>query len=631
MFRYLISGLSHHDPDVRAITRRRRNLLLAVVGVVVATLCAFGLRVLFSERKMGRLVVETRVYLLEGEVSKANSVALAAFERAPNDPRSLRAMGYFASYIGAEEAKLFWGMLESGHGGCSVEDYLLRIVFAERRGELELAVGLAEEALARYAEDGELLIEASRLASSSQVGDWAAAMKWADMAVARLPADDMRPGYRRAVALLRGRLGGPGEMNAAVIELTRVGRRVDDLALEALGELIDFAQRGEMGVIDAEGLFSLVDEHPDAPFSMKLDVFNAMIKAVPQEGELVMERAMEGWEALDGAELRTLCEWINDQRAYGRTLEIVSDEKMRSFPELVGPRAEAMLNLGRFKKLEEILSIPKLALPEAHRHYILARATAAAGWPVGGEDLENHLQAAESASKNAARPDVAMAVGRLAMESGYFRLARRTFNYARGYPHTGVDAERALLELADETSEPLEAADHARRIAQLLPESIDARAESLARRLKSGGELELVLAEAKELGDRHPDRRDVGVVLARARAIHGMVVKEEGERASGAEASVAAAASPSQSASSATTGKVSAPAPSAISASAVRVPDQGGLPAGVPGPRSGVVPGAAPLRLPGLAPGIIPGTGTMSGSVFGKLPGKPANSSGNGS
>ncbi len=573
--------------------------MLALVALAMVTPSSMVVRKILAEREMNRWLRETHAFLLQDERSKANATALKAFQRSPNDPRSLRAMGYFASYIGAEEAQLFWDMLESGHGGCTSEDYQIRIFCAEQRGEPELAVGLADEALLRYPDEGELLIVASKLHASREIGNWTIAAQWADKAKEYLPPGDIRPELMRAVAILRGRLGGPVEVNTAVVDLARISKREDGLGLEALGELIEMGQSKDVSLIDLEGLLQLVREHPESSFTMILDVYDIMIAAVPQDARKVRNRAISNWEELDGPELLALCNWLNSHRDYEQTMKIISDELMRSVPELVGPRAESLLNLARFKKLEELLSMPRLSLPEAHRHYILARATKAAGWPVGGESLHDHLQAAETACRGAVRPDVAMAVGRIARESGYLSLARRVYEFAEEYPETAVDAERALLQLADETENPVEAAERARRIAELLPESIHAQAEALERKLEAGVELELVLARIEELAARHPDRDDLGEVRSQARRMHGMEVSEQRESITVAVESAAAR-----------------PARNADSPGVVPEKTSTGSSSQLQVSRLVPVAGHPPGKLPGMSPDVIPGTGTMSGSVF---------------
>lgn len=519
MLRQLIQNINHEDPDIRARARRWRILILLLFLVFVVTPSAIGLRKILVERRLDRLFAKTKSYLAEGDISKANVSALDAFEEASEDPRALRAMAYFASYVGVEQAGYFWGLVETTGGGCTAEDYRHRIASAERRGETGLALGLADKALAKFPVEGEILLAGSRAAIAA--ADWSTSLELASRAAGVLPVDDMRPVLRSAIATVYGGLGGQARIDAAINELARMAARADSDALEALRVLAELGQSGASRVRPEEVL-RLLSLHPDPPLPLVFDVYDLLIQRVPQDTTSILEKASAEHAAMSGPDLLHLAKWLNKHYAFSQTLEVLPASRVAEYPELVGPRAEALLVQGNFYDLERMLAIPNLALPEAHRYYILAEASGLAGRPVGGRDFEDHLNMAEGACRREIRPDMSLLVGSLAMRSGLAGLARRAFGYAASSPAYGVEGERKLLALADSLVDRIAAAEHARRIAELLPESIEAQAEAVDRILDSGGELELALLKAEELAEFYFSKPLVTRVLTRARSMHGM-------------------------------------------------------------------------------------------------------------
>ena len=493
--------------EVRQLRRKKfvRRLLTLGVPALVLVVVAVALAVPRIKDWRARQFA-TQAFLLrqEGKLQEAFNNAAAAVQLRPGLPEARRA---------------YAGMLLAGgqSEGLGVFNQLVADGFATTEDRLELA-----EAALRFNDAATAEREALYLLQQGQNTPRALFIlarvrlmqqKLPDALQALRESIESGGGPDPSILLARLQMAANTQesINAALDLLRPLARQQDKAGLEALMVLV---ASPALKTAEGPGWVAALRSHPEAGDEQKLAAASAAIQLRPAQYAGIVRRTMD--EYRDGpVETRAqLARWLNQNREYDGTLEVISAGEAALRSDLFLIRLDAMAGRGDWAGIAEVLKGENIPL---HSSVVLLYRGRAAR-ETGETDFSASLY--RRAVIEAARtPDIMWYVINYLQRVGEDRVLEQELLRLTDNPATARQALQALVPIVQKRQDAGELFGLYERMLRLLPAEAAVQNDHRYFAALTGRRADV--SGGRELVDRHPRMLAYRITLALAHLKNG--------------------------------------------------------------------------------------------------------------
>lgn len=417
--------------------RKRRYLILAVLAVLLAA-GAWAARPAYHAFKHWRalqLVQASERALQAKDFATAEEKAGAALRLWPDDVRMLRqeARVLLIGNPNPAEALPYWiGVWKVSHD------------VADLRQVVEIAIGTGNftAALGYFADLQKLdpnnpatwYLEGKIRLSQNQIPEALADFKKV-LAAGQAPPE-AHLDYARAAELSDD----PLERAAGLEHLQALAHRTDDLGLQALRALAEFAPN--LPPDNLGPLADLLQQHPLATRDDKLMALGLRSHLPGADEDSLIKAARDLFPGNDDDSLAKVGAWLVSQNQNQVVLELVDEESALKRKDLFLIRAGALAGLGQWHELQMLLQRPDLPIPNDLQQLFMARVLTALG------DAKNADLAWKSILNAVAdQPKKLFDVAEYAIKCGLDEVARPALVQLTGDPELRRTAYNELVML----------------------------------------------------------------------------------------------------------------------------------------------------------------------------------------
>ncbi|MBI3880950.1 MAG: hypothetical protein HY301_12940 [Verrucomicrobia bacterium] len=327
-----------------------RQALTAGVTAGVLTGGYYSARPVYREFKRWRahgFDAEGERFAAQNNLKQAYGKAEAALQLSPMDARSLRLMARVLGRSGHEQALPFWKQLLITKGSVPTDRYEM-IAEAIRRQSWEDARTELNTAIQRPP----VPVEIFRLASEffAAQGDSAKSIDFARNAARDFPADPAN-----ALLLAQRLLASPdpNRLNEAKGILGAVAQREEPAGLEAL---VLLTTRFPPSPGEVDQYVQALRNHPKHGLEHEIMAFDLQLQQPQADRVRIIQQAVRRLEALGDEGVLHLVRWLNRNKEFARTLEILPATKSLTTQPLFLARADALAALGKWPEVDAALN-----------------------------------------------------------------------------------------------------------------------------------------------------------------------------------------------------------------------------------------------------------------------------------
>lgn len=148
----------------------------------------------------------------------------------------------------------------------------------------------------------------------------------------------------------------------AHLRLWEAAARTDALALKALSAL---ARSRALTPAEAHRLLALVEQHPLATLSSRLEVVSALARVHPERAAALYEGEVERFQKDGGGRLEEIAVWLMRQRQEALVFRLVPVKLALKSRELYPILMQTMSQAGRWNELRDLLTLPSPPVPRS--------------------------------------------------------------------------------------------------------------------------------------------------------------------------------------------------------------------------------------------------------------------------
>ena len=451
-----------HDEDlsaeeVRQLRRKTlvRRLLMLGLPALVFLVIAVALAVpRIKDWRARQFAAQAILLLQEGKLQEAFNNASSAIQLRPGLPEARRA---YASVL------LAGGKSE----GLGVLDQLIADGLATDEDRLELA-----EAALRFNDPATAEREALHLLQQGQNTPRALfIVARVRLAQQKLPdalqalRESIEAGGGAAPSILLARLqmaANTPESIASALDLLRpIARQQDRSGLEAIMVLV---ASPALKTAEGPGWVAALRSHPEANDEQKLAAASAEIQLNPAQYASIVRRTVEEYRGGAVETRAQLARWLNQNREFEGTLDVISAEEAATRSDLFLIRLDAMAGRGDWKGIAELLKGESIPLHSSVVLLYRGRAARETG------ETESSASFYQRAVIEAARtPDVMWYVINYLQRVGEDRVLEQELMRLTDNPATARQALQALVPIVQKRQNAEELFGLYERMIRLMP------------------------------------------------------------------------------------------------------------------------------------------------------------------
>lgn len=348
--------------------RDPRKTRLIVLGVVVLFLLVIAAGFLpawraIKEFRAGQFSKEARMYLEEDNFDQAWERAQTAYQLYPLDAEVARTAAMVYSRIDPSQAVAFWKETYALSGERSDLVELIDVAILAR--ELEIAEESIVELKALGPPLGRALYDEARLLLlQSRVAE----------AIAAARQSLVEGGAPEDAPFLFVQLtqfsDDPEERAEGVEYLRELARKPNAIGIKALRKIGAFPENTPD---ELREVINALNEHPARERSDMLYALQLEMRLPDANVADNLSRAKELFDVSDKADLAKFGSWLNVQRRYKQTLDVISEEDALSRRDLFLARADALSALNQWDAVNALLAHSDLPIERFLKHLFQAR------------------------------------------------------------------------------------------------------------------------------------------------------------------------------------------------------------------------------------------------------------------
>jgi len=425
-------------------------LILLVVGVVGAK----PVWTWSKHRRADTFLQQFREADAAGRVEAASAALRSAFFLAPNYPPVAREVAHFYSRSGLPEALNLWREL-SAISPLTVEDELAYTRVALDLDRFDIAIPMVVKLVAKAPGNPGVLPLAAEVAQRR--GDLESAISLANEA---LNQDPTNPTNQWRLANMQLRHQNPKIQDGGRRRLLAMAGGSGPERTRAVSFLLSSEQ---LQPEEVNLLLRLFPDRPGAQLDERL-VRLGLENLKNPSGRVARTRKLAEpyWNVEGRSNLVSIATWMGQRAAYLDILEAIPEEQALTDGRLYLNRAGALGELERWNEVESLLTNP--AAPEMPMLQEILRASAMHAAGRTNESLGHWKQALTLATTDRA---MLQSIARLSESRGYTQVALEAWRPLLGDPRVAPRAAAEVLRLADLTRNLQATRDALRRLDQL--------------------------------------------------------------------------------------------------------------------------------------------------------------------
>lgn len=437
----------------------------------------------------------------------AHDKAVEAYQKDPDNPEAIRLVARIYTRMGRNEARYFWDRLKK-LGAMSEDD-----------------VSWHAQALARLGEDKAASEQVETLFGGGEVSR--KTVETADQVMRNLGRakqllamlreyckkhpDDLETHLLLGVRLLQ--FGSNTEQREGLAVLWKLADSGKEEGLRAI-EVVDAI--GNLDAADQKHLLDRLQHHPLVKEQHRIAALKRIALSKPEEKKRILKEAVEAHRDSKREDMVPLARWLFDEQEGALLLDLLKEDKVIDYPQLLGEYLNALTLEKRYDDLERVLKDPRTRFTPAQKDFFQVHLAFVKNTLVGSEEdkFEKLLSNAVASAIHESQAGMLLDLGRYAEARQHFRSANEAYGFAARSISTERTAYEGLLRVSYITGNTKEFAQTARTTSTRWPDNQSFTERFLYACLLGGTEIETCTERARKLLEARPNDTQRKLIMA---------------------------------------------------------------------------------------------------------------------